>query len=253
MLRTAHGIAALALVAAACAPLPPQPPAHIELADVTPFSAAAPGAALPGGWQRWTLARFKKPTSYDLIHKDGRTVVEARADGSASALLHPLDRLDPRRYRALSWRWKTESLVRDQDNTRSATEDAPLRLVVRFDGDRSKLDFSERMFAAQVKAVTGQELPYATLMYIWARAQPREKVIVSRHTERIRMIVVETGSDGLGAWQQVRRNLYEDFRRAYGEEPGPITGIGIMTDTDNTGGSARSWYGDIALDAPRGR
>ena len=56
-----------------------------------------------------------------------------------------------------------------------------------------------------------------------------------------------TGEAGLGAWQQVRRNLLEDFRRAYGEEPGPITGIGIMTDTDNTGENTHAYYGDIAF------
>ena len=214
---------------------------------MTPFSVGKPGGVLPGGWQAWTLAKFKKQTSYDLVHKDGATVVMARADDSASALLHPLDRVDPRRYRDLAWRWKTEALIRDQDNTRSATEDAPLRLVIRFDGDRSKLDFSERMFSAQVKAVTGQELPYATLMYIWTRNAPRETVITSRFTERIRMIVAESGADKLGSWQQVRRDLFEDFRRAYGEDPGPITGIGIMTDTDNTGAQAQAWYGDIVL------
>ena len=234
---------------AGCAPLTTQHE-KIVLSDVTPFSLAKPGGALPGGWQVWTLAKFKKQTSYDLVQKDGATVVMARADDSASGLIHPLNRVDARRFRALAWRWKTQALVRDQDNTRSATEDAPLRLVVRFDGDRTKLDFSERLFAAQVKAVTGQELPYATLMYIWARTSPRETVITSRFTERIRMIVAESGEEGLGAWQQVRRDLYEDFRRAYGEEPGPITGIGIMTDTDNTRTQAESWYGDIALGEP---
>jgi len=233
-------------VLAGCAASPPQPE-RIDLSGMTPFSTGTPGGALPGGWRVWTLAKFKKPTSYDLVHKDGGTVVMARADDSASALLHPLDRVDPQQYRDLAWRWKTEALIRDQDNTRSATEDAPLRLVIRFDGDRSKLDFSERIFSAQVKAVTGQELPYATLMYIWARNTPRETVITSRFTERIRMIVAESGDERLGAWQQVRRDLLEDFRRAYGEEPGPITGIGIMTDTDNTGAQAQSWYGDIVL------
>ena len=76
-------------------------------------------------------------------------------------------------------------------------------------------------------------------------------MITSRFTERIRMIVADSGVARLGSWQQVRRDLLEDFRRAYGEEPGPITGIGIMTDTDNTGAQAQSWYGDIALDKGR--
>lgn len=217
------------------------------MGGVTGFSGAAPGTNWPGGWQVWTLAKFKKPTAYDLIHKDGATVVEARADGSASGLLHPLGNLNAEMYRELSWRWKIEDLIKDQDNTRSATEDSPVRLVIRFGGDRSKLDFSERLFAAKVTAVTGEEFPYATLMYIWGGRSPRETVITSRFTDRIKMIVADFGRENAGVWQKHRRNLYEDFKRAYGEEPGPITGIGIMTDTDNTGEKTRAWYGDIRL------
>ena len=240
------------LVAGCVGVAPPQTaPAErtgqVRLGSIASFSASKPGKTLPGGWQVWTLARFKKPTAYDLVSKDGATVVEARADNSASGLLHPLANLDAREFRELSWRWKVEELIKTQDNTRSSTEDAPVRLVIRFDGDKSKLDFGERIFSAQVKAVTGQELPYATLMYIWGRRSPRETVITSRFTERIRMIVAESGPDNLGRWQDVKRNLYEDFMRAYGEEPGPVTGIGIMTDTDNTGEKTRAWYGDISL------
>ncbi len=237
----------IALLAAGCAGPAQHPAKQIVLGTVTGFSGAAPGAVLPGGWQVWTLAKFKKPTTYDLIHKDGATVVEARADGSASGLLHPLDHLNPGEYREMSWRWKIDDLIKNQDNTRSATEDSPVRLVIRFDGDRSKLDFSERIFAAQVKAVTGQEFPYATLMYIWGSKSERETVISSRFTERIKMIVAETGRENVGSWQTVKRNLYDDFKRAYGEEPGAITGVGIMTDTDNTGEKAKAWYGDIRI------
>lgn len=239
----------VALLTAGCVTPPNSAPLRekVLLSDITGFSGVAPGAPLPGGWQVWTLARFKKPTTYDLIAKDGATVVEARADGSASALLHPLANLDVKKYRDLSWRWKIEDVIKNQDNTKSATEDSPVRLVVRFGGDYSKLDMLERIFSAQVKAVTGQELPYATLMYIWGSKSPKETVITSRFTERIKMIVAESGRDNIGAWQEQKRDVLEDFKRAYGEEPGPITGIGIMTDTDNTGESARAWYGDIRL------
>ena len=249
-LRACLAVCVTALLIGGCAGVAPPAGQQISLGSITSFSASQPGPGLPGGWQVWTLARFKKATHYDLIKKDGATVVEARADGSASGLLHPLNRLDAREFSNLSWRWKVEELIRNQDNTRSATEDAPVRLVVRFDGDRDKLDFSERIFATQVKAVTGQELPYATLMYIWGRDTPRETVITSRFTERIRMIVAESGQDKVGQWQDVMRNLYDDFKRAYGEEPGPVTGIGIMTDTDNTGEKTRAWYGDISLTKP---
>ncbi|MNC95601.1 hypothetical protein D3C83_127590 [compost metagenome] len=61
------------------------------------------------------------------------------------------------------------------------------------------------------------------------------------------MLVAESGRDKLGRWQEVTRNIHEDYRRAFGEEPGAITAIGIMTDTDNTGGNTHAYYGDIVF------
>jgi hypothetical protein len=49
----------------------------------------------------------------------------------------------------------------------------------------------------------------------------------------------------VGSWQSLSRNLYEDFRHVFHEEPGLLTGVGVLTDTDNTGGSVEAWYGDI--------
>ena len=227
----------------------PQAPDGASFTSVTPFSAARPGLALPGGWQPWILAKFKRPTLYELVGDGAATVVQAHADRSASGLSHALDGLDARRYRDLAWRWKVKQLIKNQDNTRHGTEDAPVRLIVKFGGDRSKLDFGERSFAAQVKAMTGYEMPHATLMYIWARTQPAESVIANLHTDRVKMLVAESGSDKLGHWHDFRRDLYEDFKRAFGEEPGPIIGVAIMTDTDNTGEKALAWYGDISLRA----
>lgn len=97
--------------------------------------------------------------------------------------------------------------------------------------------------------MTGHEMPYATLMYIWARWSDAETVIANLHTDRVKMLVAESGSDKLGHWHDFRRDLYQDFKRAFGEEPGPIIGVAIMTDTDNTGEKVLAWYGDISLGA----
>lgn len=59
------------------------------------------------------------------------------------------------------------------------------------------------------------------------------------------MIVVESGTTKLNTWVTEERNVYEDYKRAFGEEPPPISGVAIMTDTDNTGESAEAYYGDI--------
>ena len=67
------------------------------------------------------------------------------------------------------------------------------------------------------------------------------------YTEQVHMIVVESGPTKVNAWMTEARNVYEDYKRAFGEEPPMISGIAIMTDTDNTGESAEAYYGDIVL------
>ena len=47
------------------------------------------------------------------------------------------------------------------------------------------------------------------------------------------------------------RNVYDDYKRAFGEEPPIVNGVAIMTDTDDTGETATAYYGDIVF--TRGR
>jgi hypothetical protein len=239
---------ALTLLAAGCAGVADRAPAPPTPSAVSRFSANPPGAGTPRGWEIWRLSRFKKPTRYELVSEGGRTVVAASADASASGLVHRL-KLDPRSHPLLSWRWKVEALIARADNTRRRTEDSPVRVMVSFDGDLERLPLDERLFFDNIRVLTGQRLPYATLMYIWENRVPSGTVIPNRHTSRIRMIVAGSGRNGVGAWQDLTRNVYDDYQRAFGEKPGHVTAVGIMTDTDNTGAVARAWYGDIRFRA----
>jgi hypothetical protein len=240
-------IAALAAAAlAGCAVEPARPPEQIQLPAVGRFSSAKPGDVLPSGWRVWQLSGLKRPTEYRLVDHQGRTVVFARARSSASGLIFPIS-VDPREYPFLHWNWNVPALIHRADNTRRATEDSPARIVIAFDGDRSKLPLEERLFADQFRMFTKQEFPYAILMYIWENRAPVGTVIENLHTSRIRMVVADSGDANLGTWREETRNLYEDYRRAFGEEPGPIRSVAIMTDTDNTGEEAEAFYGDIAF------
>ncbi len=239
---------ALAL-AAGCASTPvemaaKQPPETIALPYVASFSRNAPGDAVPNGWRLWSLSRFKKTTQYKLVDYAGKTVVKAHAEASASGLVHPIE-LDPGTYPLLQWQWKTTALIDTADNTKKHAEDSPVRVVVTFGGDIDSLSLDDRMFFDNVRLLTGQQLPYATLMYIWENRAPKNTIIPNRHTSRIKMIVVESGRDKVGTWQNVTRNVYDDYRRAFGKAPGKITSVAIMTDTDNTGENVHAYYGDI--------
>ena len=59
------------------------------------------------------------------------------------------------------------------------------------------------------------------------------------------MIVVESGENGKNTWKSEERNIINDYQQAFGSKPPMISGVAIMTDTDNTKESAITFYGDI--------
>lgn len=237
-------VLALALILAACASR--RADDRIQLPEIAKFSARTPGTALPPGWQPWQFAGLKKPTEYRLVEADGRTVLQALSQASASGLVHPV-KVDLREYPYLHWQWMVPALIEGADNSRRHAEDAPVRVIVAFEGDVEKLPLADRLFFQQFKLFTKTELPYATLMYIWENRQPVGTVIASEHTSRIKMVVAESGPTATGEWQELVRNVRDDYRRAFGEEPPAVKSIAVMTDSDNTGSAATAFYGDIAF------
>jgi len=226
--------ALLLFILCCCAPL-----AHADEPGVA-FSAAKPGGALPEGWQNRPVVSGKTLTRYTLVARQGTTVLQADANGAASGLVHDGD-IDLAKTPVAEWRWMVQAPIAGADNSVGDKEDAPARLVFFFDGRSSNLSIGERAEALAASAA-GEKLPYATLMYIWTNSAPVGTVIANPHTSRVQMIVV--GSEA-GKWQSLRRNVVSDFQKAFHEAPGKLTGYGILTDTDNTGGTARAWYGDI--------
>jgi hypothetical protein len=147
----------------------------------------------------------------------------------------------------LKWEWKAITSIPEADNTERYHDDAPLRILVAFDGNKSKLALKEKMAFEMASLISGQEMPYATLMYIWSGKSPVNSVLDNAHTSRIKMIVVDSGWEGLGDWRKHEQDLATDYKRAYGENPGEVIGIALLTDTDNTKSETRALYGDIEL------
>lgn len=201
---------------------------------------------LPQEWSPLLITRTKKQTQYSLEQEQGRTVLHARAEAAASGLMQELN-IEAAQLSKLDWQWKVKSLINSADNTLGATEDSPVRIVLAFDGDKDALPFADQMMFETGKLISGRDIPYATLMYIWENKAPVGTVINNSRTGRIKMLVAASGNAGIGQWHHFSRNISEDFQAAFGEKPGRLIGLGVMTDTDNTGESVEAWYGDIRL------
>jgi hypothetical protein len=220
-------IAASALLLAGCASVPP---------------------ATTDGWHPVRLPG-KAATRYEPVLKDGRPAVLAAADRSASLWRRHVE--PPQATPGeVSFSWWAQSLLERASVADVDREDATARVVFGFGGDHARLPLRARMSFDLAEALTGERPPYATLMYVWDATAPVGSVIVNPRSDRIRKIVVDSGPQGLRRWRDHRRDLAADFRLAFAEEPGPLRSVALMTDSDNTRGRARTWYGEVVLHQP---
>jgi Protein of unknown function (DUF3047) len=214
--------------------------------DIPKFSAETARDGMPAGWQFYRIAPYKNNTVYRLESIQGKTVLSANANTSASGLAV---NLQPRSVKDLwlSWKWMALDAIAQADNAEQTQDDSPLRILVAFEGDKSKLSLKEKLNFEMANLISGEEMPYATLMYIWSGKTPVNTVLDNAHTSRVKMIVVDSGSSNLNVWRQHQRDLAADYQLAFGEVPGKITGVAILTDTDNTKTKTSAFYGDIEL------
>ncbi|MDP1899173.1 MAG: DUF3047 domain-containing protein [Rubrivivax sp.] len=202
-------------------------------------------AATPGEWHAVPLPG-KAHTRYSWAHKEGRSALLAQSARSASMFRRHVQ-VEPQALRDVSFSWWVQDLIKDANVADADHADAPARVLFGFAGDVARLPMRTRVLFELAEALTGEKPPYATLVYVWDAQAPVGSVIVNARSDRIRKIVVDSGPGQLRRWREHRRDLAADFLLAFGEAPGALTSIAVMTDSDNTRSNATSWYGPVAL------
>ena len=219
--------------------------AALPVVTTNPWSSRPPLPATTAQWQHQVFPG-KQATRYAYARENDRDAIQSVAQSSASALRHkvfvPVEQLGHLRFS-----WKVPALIADADMAHRDADDSPVRVVLVFEGDRSKFSMKNAMLSELAQAMTGEPMPYATLMYVWCNTRAPGSVIINPRTDRIRKLVLESGEGRLNQWLDYQRDIAADFEAAFGEPPGALLGIGIMTDTDNTRSQAQAWYGPITL------
>jgi len=245
----------LVVLLVGCASLPAQGDRQSADEELTPpviaSRAATPwdeASVRPDTVTPWLHRTFpgKTANQFAYLKLDGRSAMGVKSKASASMLRKVLS-IEPTQLDAVRFSWKVPALITDADMALAGKDDSPVRLVLAFDGDRSKLSVRDRMLSELTNALTGEDMPYATLMYVWCNQREPGSVVRNPRTDRIRKLVLESGPKQLNRWIDYERDIRADYRQAFGEEPGRLIAIGIMTDTDNTKSSAEAWYGPVVL------
>lgn len=212
------------------------------------FSELSPDAPLPGWLEPVTFGGKAKPNAFALVADEGRTVLRVRSVASASGLARKL-RVDPATHPRLSWRWKASRLVAKGRLDAKDGDDFALRLYVTFDLDPATLSLGERMKLSFARSIWGDHLPIAALCYVWDAGAATGTIAPNAYTDRVRMLVADSGPAQLGKWVAQARDVAADFRAAFGQPAPAVTSVILSADTDNTGESAESWFGDVVFSA----
>lgn len=189
----------------------------------------------------------KKEAVYERDQKgDGTSVIKASSSDAISSVTSNL-RADPFEFSYLEWEWKIDQVIESGRLGEKDGDDFAARIYVTFDYPPSELSFGQRIKYRFFKTFTSFDIPLRSLNYVWATKAEIGTMEENPFTSWVKYIVVNSGNDKAGEWVSLKRNIVDDYRKAFDEEPREITGITIMTDSDNTKSETLAWFGKIIL------
>jgi Protein of unknown function (DUF3047) len=214
-------------------------------AVLAPFAAAS-GSALHPSWQLSGLPDNKAPRSaFEAITLNGDAVLALRTQASYGVLTHAWQGAAPE---FLSWRWRLEQPLAAANIKTKTGDDAALKVCVMLDQPLADIPFLQRSVLALARSVSGQNLPSATLCYLWDSRYPAGASGPNPYSARVRYMVLNGAESATGQWVSQRRNIAADFAALFGQESQPlppITAVAVGADSDNTQGSSLGYVAQL--------
>lgn len=226
--------------------------AHAEASGEVPiakFSTAEAGATLPEGWEKVELPYGKK-NEFNIVPDGKSRALQIHADGSFGSVAHRTS-VEASDYPIVRWRWKVDHVLEKAQMDTKDGEDFAARLYVSFDFPEKELSKTDRLKLGIASASMGF-VPAAAICYVWDNTHPVGTSRWSPYFGHVRVIVLESGSERAGQWAEEKRDVEADFIAAFGDKwkgrVPKITGVVAGNDTDQTGESVTTWFGDVHLE-----
>ncbi len=217
---------------------------------IPPFKPASGSKSVAEGWMHQPLPKVDRQNQFALVDDGGSKVLQVKSDKSASSYATAVT-IDPAKTPWLHWRWKVSHALDGSDISKKPGDDFAARVYVLFDLPLDQLSFGDQLKIRAARALSGGDVPAAALCYVWGKVQAVGFTGWNAYTDRLRMIVVESGASHAGEWRSESRDVAKDFRAAFQLDAPPVGGIAVSADTDNTGDSVEAWFGDLSFSASR--
>ena len=241
-----NSLKAAGLAAAFCAALNAQATTLSPLIPAEGTQAAAP----------WRVVGFPKAsaniplTRFEVATVQGERAIKVSTQASYGTLVHDLPRTPAGR---LQWRWRLDQALTGgqgvADIQTKAGDDAALKVCVMFDHPLARVPFVERTKLRIARSVSGEDLPAATLCYVWDSVHPAGLRGANPYTARVRYVTLQGQGASLAQWQTESRDVAADFAQLFADElpqsaaVPPVRAVLIGADSDNTGSRSVGWVG----------
>ena len=185
---------------------------------------------IPPGWQK---QRWGSPVYDFVVEQDGeRKVLHLRSRGDSSNISKEVKgKVQLKETPILEWTWKAVVLPAGGDSRKKEADDQAAQIYVTW----------PRFPEAVRSRIIG---------YIWDTTAPAGSIVKSQKTGTVTYVVMRSGPAELGQWLTERRNVREDFKKIYGEEPDDPAIVSFGIDSDDTNSTAESYMAAILFKKP---
>jgi hypothetical protein len=214
---------------------------------------AADGAQVGAPWR---VVGFPKAgadiplTRFEVATVQGERAVKVSTQSSYGTLVHDLPDVAAAK---LQWRWRLDQPLSGgkaaPDIQTKAGDDAALKVCVMLDHPLERVPFVERTKLRLARSISGEDLPAATLCYVWDSVHPAGTQGANPYSRRVRFISLQGQGAALGQWQTESRDVAADFARLFADEAGAqpprVRAVLIGADSDNTASHSVGWVSGL--------
>jgi hypothetical protein len=185
---------------------------------------------LPPDWkaQNWGSPKY----DFEIVTEENQRALRMKSANEGSLASREIKgKVNLKETPILEWSWKVTILPKNGDSCKKATDDQAAQVYV--------------VWPRFPEAVRSR-----ILGYVWDTTEPVGTVCKSEKTGTVTYFVIRSGTADLGKWLTERRNVCEDFKRAYNEDCEPPSGVSVAIDSNDTSSTAESFIGPIFFKRP---
>lgn len=198
-----------------------------------------------GFFDNWKSFKKIPKERFKLNRDDSYPYLEVIARGDAIPIAKE-ERFDPKEFQLLSWKWRVLELPQKGNEGMEERSDSAAGIYVIFSNAAGSL-FSLNTLSKfwRFPSLTPDMVKPETIKYVWSASLDIGHTTESPYSKKTKIVVLKNHTSPLNRWVTEKVNIYDDYKRLFGDEPSQVYGIGLLTDADNTQSQAVAHYGGI--------